>query len=143
MARILSILISLLLLPLLAMGASLLSFTGEVLDEQTVELRWRVDTPQGLSAFEVERSTDNEHFQVVGDRVLAGGTDYLLLDRPGLSGAPGGRERLADIEQVYYYRLYYILPSGGRLPASTDAVRVNFQFSTVSVTWGSIKAMFR
>jgi hypothetical protein len=91
----------------------------------------------------VERSTDNEHFQVVGDRVLAGGTDYLLLDRPGLSGAPGGRERLADIEQVYYYRLYYILPSGGRLPASTDAVRVNFQFSTVSVTWGSIKAMFR
>jgi len=143
MARIISLLIALILTPLLALGASLISFTGEVLDEQTVELRWRVDTPQGLASFEVERSTDNEHFQVVGDRVTAGGVDYVLLDRPGISSAPGGRERLTDMEQVYYYRLFYVLPSGGRLPASSESVRVNFQFSTVSVTWGSIKAMFR
>jgi hypothetical protein len=136
--------LAILALPALLCAVSLLQFTGEVLDEQSVELRWRVDSVQGMSAFEVERSTDNEHFQVVGERVPAnGGLDYSLLDRPGLASAPGGRDRMTDVEQIYYYRLYYVLPSGGRLPANPEALRVSFTLSTVSVTWGSIKAMFR
>lgn len=132
------------LLPALLWAVSLLQFTGEVLDEQTVELRWSVDSVQGMTAFDVERSTDNEHFQLVGERVQAnGGLVYTLLDSPGLASLPGGRDRVTDIEQTYYYRLYYVLPSGGRLAANQEALQVSFQLSTVSVTWGSIKAMFR
>lgn len=144
MKRLCHILFILCLTPALLRAASLLSFTGEVLDDQSVELRWRVDTVQGLAAFEVERSTDNEHYQVVGDRVAVdGGLDYLLLDRPGLAEAPDGRDRFTDVEQTYYYRLYYVLPTGGRLPAAAEPLSVSFHLSTVTVTWGSIKAMFR
>ena len=133
------------LLPALLWAVSLLQFTGEVLDEQAVELRWSVDSVQGMTAFDVERSTDNEHFQLVGERIpVNGGLDYMLLDSPGLASLPGGgRDRMTDIEQIYYYRLYYVLPSGGRLAANQEALQVSFQLSTVSVTWGSIKAMFR
>jgi hypothetical protein len=143
--RLFPLVLVLILLPALARAVSLLQFTGTVLDEQTVELRWRVDTVQGMAAFEVERSTDNAHFSPVGERVTAasGELEYVLLDRPGLASLPGGRDRVTDVEQTYYYRLYYVLPGGGRLPANAEALAVTFQFSTVSVTWGSIKAMFR
>jgi hypothetical protein len=120
-----------------------LQFNGEVLDGQTVELRWRVDTVQGVAAFEVERSTDSSYYQLVGERVpVSNALEYVLQDRPGLASS-GGRDRMTDIEQAYFYRLYYILPSGDRQPAAADPIRVSFQFSTVTVTWGSIKAMFR
>ncbi|MFA7331916.1 MAG: hypothetical protein WC326_12675 [Candidatus Delongbacteria bacterium] len=133
-----------LLMPLLALAASLLQFSGDVLDEQTVELRWRVDSVQGVASFEVERSTDDEHYQLLGERVLVNGAlEYSLLDHPGLNSAGGSRDRFTDIEQVYYYRLYYVLPSGGRLAAQSSPLAVSFQFSTVEATWGSIKAMFR
>jgi hypothetical protein len=143
MKRLFSLSLAMLLLPVLVLAATLLQFSGEVLDEQTVELRWRVDNLQGVSSFEVERSTDNEHYQTVGDQVaVSNSLEYTLLDHPGLA-ASGSRDRFTDIEQVYYYRLYYVLPSGGRLLAQSAPLAVNFQFSTVEATWGSIKAMFR
>lgn len=144
MKRLFPLSLALLFLPLLALAATLLQFSGEVLDEETVELRWRVDNLQGLSSFELERSTDNEHYQVLGERVAVNGSlEYTLLDHPGLASAAGGRDRFTDLEQVYYYRLYYILPSGGRLLAQSTPLTVNVQLSTVEATWGSIKAMFR
>lgn len=132
-----------LLLPLLAAAFELLDFQGAVLDEQTVELRWLLDRIEGVSGFEVERSTDDEHFQLIGNRIQASSAvEYSLIDQPGLS-ATGGRGQMIDMEQTYYYRLYYILPDQSRLSAHDRSVEVSFQMSTVSVTWGSIKAMFR
>jgi hypothetical protein len=124
-------------------AAQLVQFSGDVLDDQVVELRWRVDSVQGVASFEVERSTDNVHYQALAERVTTDERlEYSLLDRPGLAAA-GQRGRFTDIDQVYYYRLYYVLPGGGRLLAQTTPLTVNFQFSTVEATWGSIKAMFR
>jgi len=126
-----------------AWAAQLVQFSGEVLDDEVVELRWRVDSVQGVASFEVERSTDNIHYQALAERVSTDDRlEYTLLDRPGLAAA-SQRGRFTDIEQVYYYRLYYVLPGGGRLLAQSTPLEVNFQFSTVEATWGSIKAMFR
>jgi hypothetical protein len=126
-----------------AWAAQLVQFSGEVLDDEAVELRWRVDSVQGVASFEVERSTDNVHYQALAERVTVDDRlEYTLLDRPGLASA-SQRGRFTDIEQVYYYRLYYVLPGGGRLLAQATPLEVNFQFSTVEATWGSIKAMFR
>jgi len=143
MKRLPTILLILMLLPLGGWSAQLVQFSGEVLDDQVVELRWRVDSVQGVASFEVERSTDNIHYQALAERVVADERlEYSLLDRPGLAAA-SQRGRFTDIDQVYYYRLYYVLPGGGRLLAQSTPLAVNFQFSTVEATWGSIKAMFR
>ena len=143
MKRLPIILLLMLLATLGGWAAQLVQFSGDVLDDEVVELRWRVDSVQGVASFEVERSTDNVHYQALAERVSADDRlEYTLLDRPGLASA-SQRGRFTDIEQVYYYRLYYVLPGGGRLLAQSTPLTVNFQFSTVEATWGSIKALFR
>jgi hypothetical protein len=135
-----------LLLPALVWALQLLEFSGEVVEEDAVRLSWRVDTVQGVAGFELERSTDNELYRQIGERLPASGLDYSVLDRPGLNGSGGEVERggaRVDAAQTYYYRLWIVLPSGERQPASSEPIEVSFQMSTVSLTWGGIKAMFR
>ncbi len=127
-----------------ACAADLLDFSAEVLDDEAVRLEWRVDELIGLAGFQLERSTDNQYFQAIGEVIPC--TEELVyeyVDHPG-SLAGGGRDgRFADYEQVYYYRLYFLMPDGGRLLATPQALEVPFLISTVSITWGAIKAMFR
>lgn len=143
--RRLNWLILLLLLPFLAKAAELLRFAGEVVDAESVQIEWSVDATTGLAGFQLERSTDNVLFQSIGDRVPLQGLEYVVVDRPGLSSLNGesGRGAQVDSEQIYYYRLWYVLPSGQRVLASDSPIEVGFQMSTVSLTWGGIKAMFR
>jgi hypothetical protein len=137
------LILSLLLLPIMAAAVELLDFQGTVLDEQTVELRWLVDRVDNLAAFEIERSTDNEHFSPVSAPIPASSSlEYFLLDQPGVQAA-SNRGQQIDMDQTYYYRLYYILDDQSRVSASPQSVEVSFVMNTVSVTWGSIKAMFR
>lgn len=135
----------LLLLPFALRAAQLLRFEGDVIDDESVRLQWEVDGIQGLAGFELERSTDNVVYRSIGDRLTVQGLEYTFVDRPGLAGAPGEANRGArvDTEQAYYYRLWFVLPSGERVAASDQPIAVNFQMSTVSLTWGGIKAMFR
>jgi len=138
-----------LLLPFALRATELLLFEGEVVDSDAVQLSWSVDSAAGLAGFVVERSTDDAVYRQIGDRLPIDGLDYALVDRPGLAGAGEGGDEVdrggarTDTEQRYFYRLWYVLPSGERLLASEQPIEVSFQLSTVSLTWGGIKAMFR
>lgn len=132
---------------LLAQATQVLNFHHQLLADPAVRLMWEVDNTSGIIGFEVERSTDNQHFTGVSDRLLCNGQlDYEYTDHPGQSmnsSAVVDKGSEIDIEQTYYYRLVYLLPNQGRQLADSPTIEVDMQLNTVSTTWGGIKAMFR
>lgn len=143
----LTILLLIALSSLAARATEVISFHHQLLSDPAVRLFWEVDNTSGIIGFEVERSTDNQHFSPISGRILCNGNlDYDYTDHPGQSVNSGGVIRKSgeiDLEQTYYYRLVYLLPNQGRLLADTPAIEVDLQLNTVRTTWGGIKAMFR
>ena len=128
-----------------AQASELLNFSAQVEEEESVLLQWEVDEISSLSGFILHRSVDNTHFQPICQMIPIDGTVYDFVDRPGVAGSSTHEKGLhfADLEQQYYYHLFAVLQNGDHVRLSQDALLVNFEMSTVSVTWGSIKAMFR
>ncbi len=146
--KLLSTLILLSLFALKLGAAELVLFGHHLLPDPAVRLYWEIDASAGLQGFEIERSTDNEHFQTVSQRILCnGGLDYSFTDYPldGMSNSPiQSRKGLGvDQDQTYYYRLVFLGNDNSRLVLQDDVIQVEMQLNTVSTTWGSIKAMFR
>ncbi len=134
--------IMLLLAGTLAQAAELLQFTASVMPDNTVHLVWSVSSESGIVGFELERSTDESWYQPIGDRISCDlSSIYDYYDHPGLDAINRGNR--IDVEQEYWYMLYYVLPTGERVPASEDPVQVSLTMNAVRVTWGGIKAMFR
>jgi hypothetical protein len=125
-------------------AAVLENFDGDVQNSITVRLYWSVDNLDGISGFEIERSADNIFFQSLCDPILCNGSlDYEYVDQTGISNSGNRPVPGIDVEQTYYYRLYFTLPNGSRQLVSDESLEIDFQLSTMSVTWGGIKAMFR
>jgi hypothetical protein len=141
----LNILLSLSLLCALAYASELLSFEALVQGDDSVLLQWEVDDTQDLSGFVLQRSVNNTHFHAITQVLPISGSYYEYIDRPGLAGGASEDKhlRLTDIDQDYYYHLEAVHADGRRTQLSESAVHVSFEMSTVDVTWGSIKAMFR
>ena len=123
-------------------AAELLQFSASVQPDNTVHLVWSVDDESGIVGFELERSADDSWYQSIGSRVSCDNSNtYDYYDRPGLEEINRGNR--IDVEQEYWYMLYYVMPSGERIAASADPVQVSLTMNAVTVTWGGIKAMFR
>ncbi len=145
--RRLSAILILLFLALRLGAAELVLFSYHLLPDPAVRLFWEVDGTAGMQGFEVERSTDNEHFQSISQRILCnGGLDYQYTDHPlvGINNSVHGSKGFGlDQDQTYYYRLVFVGNDNSRTLASDEVLQVEMQLNTVSTTWGSIKAMFR
>ncbi len=120
----------------LAFATQVLQFRGELLSETSVELQWTVDDETGISGFQLRRSADGVTFNPIFDWLTADGSlSYSYIDTPmGFTGT--------DTERIYYYALY-LRDNEGNFYLGCDPIEVNFIISNVTMTWGTLKAMFR
>ncbi len=99
-----------------------------------IVLEWNSGDEQPISYFIVQRSMDNGQswFDLSRISPYGNGSAYLYID----DRVFGGKGDL-----VYYYRLKIFYRDGS--VQFTAPVNVTLDVSSVQMTWGSIKAMFR
>ncbi|MCK4893508.1 MAG: hypothetical protein KAT07_06050 [Calditrichia bacterium] len=123
-------------LVLLAMVASL--FANAVIVEWTADpeqskiiLQWKTSQEEDVTKFVIERSTDNSHFSDIGDVTARGpGFQYHFEDN-----------NLGMTNSIFYYRLRIVNEDGTFQHSETIFSIPNI--SSISRSWGSIKALFR
>lgn len=115
-----------------------LAFADAVITEWKAEpaqgkiiLQWKTSKEENVQKFIVERSADNRHFSEIGSVNARGaGFQYQFVD-----------DNLGRFNSVFYYRLK-IINSNGNMQY-TDSLPVIPNVSSISRSWGSIKALFR
>ena len=122
---------------LLAVQAvDLTRFTHTLVSNSEVRLDWEVTNENGIAGYYIYRAKDPARFLPATELIPADGSlVYTVNDRPLDFGK-------ADTDRTYLYQLYYQTASGDRLPLSS-VMEVHFEFSTVTMTWGTLKALFR
>jgi hypothetical protein len=94
-------------------------------------LQWKTSSEENVNKFVVERSTDNSHFIDIGE-IAARGPGYLYKYEDN---------ELGIINSIFYYRLRIVNLDNSF--QRTDVLTVIPNISSISRTWGSIKALFR
>jgi hypothetical protein len=115
---------------LLWANAVIIEWTAE--PEQTkIILQWKTSQEDEVIKFVVERSTDNSHFFQIGEVTARGpGFQYRFEDN-----------KLGLTNSIFYYRLK-IMNNDGSFQY-TDIITAIPNISSISRSWGSIKALFR
>lgn len=130
MKKLNSILLLLLIATFLLANAVITEWKAEP-QQNKITLQWRTSSEVNVKKFVVERSTDNNHFVDIGE-ITARGPGYLYKYEDN---------ELGIINSIFYYRLRIIdLDNSFQ---RTDVLTVIPNISSISRTWGSIKALFR
>jgi hypothetical protein len=112
--------------------ATLNSFSGYS-DESRIILQWNTSAEQGLSGFEVQRSTDGRTFFEIGFLQAQGrGSGYTFIDDSIIAKVSG---------RNYFYRLK-IMDNQGSSQLS-EVISIQSTLDVVPRTWGSLKALFK
>jgi hypothetical protein len=112
--------------------ATLNSFSGYS-DESRIILQWNTSAEQGLSGFEVQRSTDGRTFFEIGFLHAQGrGSGYTFIDDSIIAKVSG---------RNYFYRLK-IMDNQGSSQLS-EVISIQSTLDVVPRTWGSLKALFK
>ncbi len=100
--------------------------------QNRIILQWVTSSEENVNVFVIERSTENnKHFVVIGELKARGpGFEYRFED-----------SELGNINSIFYYRLKIV--NHDNSIQYTDVVRAIPNISSISRTWGSIKALFR
>lgn len=100
-------------------------------DGERIVLQWKTSQEDNVQKFVVERSNDKEHFYPIGSLEARGpGYQYRFVD-----------DRLGKINGWFYYRLQIVNKNGNS--TYNEPIQANLNISSISRTWGSIKALFR
>jgi hypothetical protein len=100
-------------------------------EQNKVILQWKTSLEDEVEKFVVERSTDNSHFFDIGEVSARGaGFQYRFEDN-----------KLGFTNSIFYYRLRIVNGDGSY--QHTDTLPVIPNISSISRSWGSIKALFR
>ncbi len=96
-----------------------------------IVLQWKTIEENNVEKFVIERSSDNKNFTDIGEVEARGaGYDYKYVD-----------DQVGRIDSIFYYRLRVVNKDGSI--QHNDALSVIPNISSISRTWGSIKALFR
>ncbi len=87
--------------PLFTLGANFLSFTGKLLPNNTIELKWDAVVDQKHRYFEVEKSTDRTNFVSIGR--VEGSMLYKLIDNNPYIGNNFYRIKEVDVDAKETY----------------------------------------
>ncbi len=99
--------------------------------QDKIVLHWKTSSEDNVRKFVVERSTDNKHFTDIGEVNAKGpGFQYEFVDN-----------NLGKFKTLFYYRLRVVNKDG--TVQSNDSLPVIPNISSMTRTWGSIKALFR
>lgn len=93
---------------------TLISFTGRLQEDHTVELHWKTASEVNASHFEVQRSLDARTFESLGQVKAAssGGYSYNYIDRtPLLSGYY--RLKMIDLDETFAYSSIIAIKGAG------------------------------
>ncbi|OGB65672.1 MAG: hypothetical protein A2Y94_04755 [Caldithrix sp. RBG_13_44_9] len=100
-------------------------------EQSKIILQWKTSQEDEVVKFVVERSTDNSHFFDIGEVTARGpGFQYRFEDN-----------KLGFTNSIFYYRLKIVNNDGSY--HYTDTLPVIPNISSISRSWGSIKALFR
>ena len=100
-------------------------------EQNKIILQWKTSQEDGVEKFVIERSTDNSHFFDIGEISARGpGFQYRFEDN-----------KLGFTKSIFYYRLRIVNDNGSY--QFTDTLPVIPNISSISRSWGSIKALFR
>jgi hypothetical protein len=110
--------------------AVIVEWTAEP-DQNKIVLQWKTSEEENLTKFVIERSTDNNHFRDIGEVSARGpGFQYRFEDT-----------NLEMVNSIFYYRLRIV--NGDGTFQYTDTLPAIPNISSISRSWGSIKALFR
>jgi hypothetical protein len=96
-----------------------------------VILTWKTSLEDDVQKYVVERSTDGQHFADIGEISSRGpGFEYRFED-----------DKLGLISSLFYYRLRVV--NNDNSYQHSEVLNVIPNISSISRSWGSIKALFR
>lgn len=100
--------------------------------QNKIILQWVTSSEENINTFVIERSTEiDKHFKSIGELKARGpGFEYRFED-----------DKLGITNSIFYYRLKIV--NNDNTIQYTDVVRAIPNISSISRTWGSIKALFR
>jgi hypothetical protein len=125
-----TVLLLLLSTSLLLAGTIIVEWSAEP-EQDRVILKWKTSSEEDLSKFVIERSSDNSHFNEIGEVIARGpGFQYRFDD-----------DKLGMTNSLFYYRLRLVNKNGSSQFSETIWIISNTLSSPR--TWGSIKALFR
>ncbi len=132
MKRILYTLLLIAFAGLLYAGADIVEFSAQAQNNRIVVV-WKTSHEENVSKFVVERSTDEKNFFPIGEVQAKGaGYKYEFVD-----------SKLGKINGVSYYYRLKIVDRSGSYTYSEQVVWASPIISSMTRTWGSIKALFR
>ena len=100
-------------------------------EQSMIVLQWKTSEEENVTTFVIERSTDNTHFSDIGDVTAKGpGFQYRFED-----------DKLGMTNSIFYYRLRIVNADGSFQYSEIISSIPNI--SSISRSWGSIKALFR
>jgi hypothetical protein len=111
-------------------GAVVVEWKAEP-EQNKIILQWKTSQEEEVVKFVVERSTDSAHFFEIGEVTARGpGFQYRFEDN-----------KLGLTNSIFYYRLKIVNNDGSF--QYTDTITAIPNISSISRSWGSIKALFR
>lgn len=94
-----------------------ISFEGQLLPSKEVQLDWKAETDNQFSHFEIERSTDQNNFKVIGQ--VAKENPFTFIDEHPATGINYYRLRAVDIDgSVKYSKIIRINNNSGTINMS-------------------------
>ncbi|GLR15611.1 T9SS type A sorting domain-containing protein [Portibacter lacus] len=94
----------------------LVSFTGEAFESENI-LNWETAIEINLDEYQIERSSDGDHFQMIG-KVIPGNLEfdnqYQFLDRDRTDGISFYRLKIIDLDGSFEYSNTVVLYHKGR-----------------------------
>ncbi|RMG63879.1 MAG: hypothetical protein D6715_10550 [Calditrichaeota bacterium] len=99
--------------------------------QNRIYITWKTGEENGVQVFVVERSINNKDFTAIGEVAPKGSNStYEFVD-----------ENFSEAKTVFYYRLQIKNTDGSS--QFTDSLPVIPTISSLTRTWGSIKALFK
>jgi hypothetical protein len=100
-------------------------------EQEKVVLTWKTSVEDDVQKFVVQRSSDGSHFTDIGEIPSRGpGFEYRYED-----------DKLGLTNSIFYYRLRVV--NNDNSFQYSEVLNVIPNISSISRSWGSIKALFR
>ncbi len=132
MRRLLYIFLLIVFTGILYAGADIIEFSAQAQNNRIV-IVWKTSHEENVRKFVIERSTDEKNFFPIGEVEARGaGYKYEFVD-----------SKLGKINGISYYYRLKIVEVSGNYSYSEQVVWASPIISSMTRTWGSIKALFR
>ncbi len=122
------------LFTILNAGDVITSFQGYYQTGKII-LEWNTQDESNIDYFLIQRSMNNglNYYDISEISSQGSASSYVFIDHEIIGSK-------SDLSYTYRVLIYY---SDGKIDAETSPVTVSLTVSSVQMTWGSIKAMFR